>query len=305
MGYLDEILGYQQQGQITGRGKLTPGQVEAAFEGDISARTKAAATSRGQDIQEKSVDIQAKAQAAQESQFAITNAQAEKTRAGQQAGQETQSLIAAGGVLAGIFNAWNKKPENIGYADKPTQKSPDTVDNAISWMRNNYDNAVDQAISWMRNNHDIDTTIKGLTSAPTNVPEGSYADIFHKSTELFKPTAPTPPTETYGQWITGMPNNAFVDLAKSSGSEAEFVSKKESMYQSQVWGGYNAAYGKYQEDLQAYDSSLQGGHFNVDYTLAPGTPAYGGGDEQWGISGSQYGEEEYTGNEGSGGSGGE
>ena len=288
MGYLDEILGYQQQGQITGRGKLTPGQVEAAFEGDISARTKAAATSRGQDIQQQSVDIQAKAQAAQESQFAITNAQAEKTRAGQQAGQETQSLIAAGGVLAGIFNAWNKKPDqtnvNIGYADKQTDRST---------------NAVDQAISGMRNNHDIDTTIKGLTSAPTNVPEGSYADTFYKNTELFKPTAPATPNLSYLAW----PQASQYDT--DTQSQRDRANTAFSQWKDQTIGAYNAAYGKYQEDLQAYDSSLQGGHFNVDYTLAPGTPAYGGGNEQWGISGSQYGEKEYTSNEGSGSSGGE
>ena len=51
MGYLDELLGYQQQSQISGKGKLQGNQVEAAFRGYIGAQETAAQNSRQLDLQ--------------------------------------------------------------------------------------------------------------------------------------------------------------------------------------------------------------------------------------------------------------
>lgn len=81
--YLSQILQGQQQRQISGGGKLTSGQVEAAFTGDIAARYQAEEKSAGLALQERQVATGEKAQAAQESESAASLTQ-QKEQFGQQ-----------------------------------------------------------------------------------------------------------------------------------------------------------------------------------------------------------------------------
>ena len=67
--YLDAILSGQSQRKATGGGALTPGQVEAAAQGDIAARYQAGAASRALNIAQQNADTQARAEAAQEEEY--------------------------------------------------------------------------------------------------------------------------------------------------------------------------------------------------------------------------------------------
>ena len=81
--YLDEILAGQSQSKITGRGALQPGQIEAAFQGDLAARYQAEAKSA-------EIGLQTKSEAAQESEFAASQAQ-QQSQFTQQLGLSTEA----------------------------------------------------------------------------------------------------------------------------------------------------------------------------------------------------------------------
>lgn len=147
--YLDAILSGQSQRKATGGGALTPGQVEAAAQGDIAARYQAGAASRALNIAQQNADTQARAEAAQEeeyyaglgertSEFTTTSgftqqgldiqkqqqAIAQKTLEGQQSAEKTSAMITGAAVAAyGI-------PKIAPYAEKlyTAAFSPSTVD---------------------------------------------------------------------------------------------------------------------------------------------------------------------------------
>ena len=99
MGYLDELLGYQQQSQISGKGKLQGNQVEAAFRGYIGAQETAAQNSRQLDLQNRQLALQQQAENSREGEFTQSQAQQQSEYT---AGLASQQEIAAGQMATGL-----------------------------------------------------------------------------------------------------------------------------------------------------------------------------------------------------------
>ena len=99
MGYLDELLGYQQQSQISGKGKLQGNQVEAAFRGYIGAQETAAQNSRQLDLQNRQLALQQQAENSREGEFTQSQAQQQSEYT---AGLASQQEIAAGQMSTGL-----------------------------------------------------------------------------------------------------------------------------------------------------------------------------------------------------------
>lgn len=109
--YLEDILGQQQQSQITGRGKLKPGQVEAAFQGYIGAEEEAAQRGESLALQGRQVATGEKSEAATEryqgQQAALAN---DALQSQKQTGtmQSIVSGVSAAGTLGLGYSAASK-----------------------------------------------------------------------------------------------------------------------------------------------------------------------------------------------------
>lgn len=109
--YLQDILSGQAQKEITGGGKLTPQQIEAAFQGDINARYQAEAKERQLNIEQQRTNI-----AAGESALRSKSEGAKETIGMVQTGVNTAAAVgnlALGG--AKLFSA-TKGTETLGEA---------------------------------------------------------------------------------------------------------------------------------------------------------------------------------------------
>ena len=305
-GYLDEILGYQQQSQISGRGKLRPDQVEAAFQGDIGAREKSAQDSRSIALQERQVATGEKSEAdtaayntaslaQQGSQFQQTLSQTQTTQQGQQQGQATQSLIAAGGVLAGMFNAWNKP------ADKTADKTADSFNQHFTQIDKELNTLKEQ----LGGQESALATI--LNDKKTGGALGSDEVIqTSKTLAPFTEKAPTLSEQSWSDWTRDNAGlwNGFA-FAQGGNGPMNYTRPAYDAYRQQTENAYTAAYQTYEQDVNAYNNTYNqfltseygsGAATGQYITSTPElTPAYMGAE-----SGG-----EYTGNEGSGSSGGE
>ena len=337
MSYLDEILGYQQQGQISGRGKLRPDQVEAAFRGYIGAEEQAATTSRSQALQERQVATGEKAQAAQESesaaslaaqqsqftssqaqqasqfgqsqaqqssQFQQNIAQTQSTQQGQQKGQETQSLIAAGGVLAGIFNAWNKPADKT--ADS-FDKHYTQIDKQLGDLKEKL-SGQESALAKILNKDNTGGALGSdavIQTSKAIAPQEPLAPFTEKAPVFSVPASPAP----WGDYLKSRQQGLnFEDFSKAYPS----IQQDYKNIQAAYWTTYNEDIDKYNKELGIYDQDLAAyqekanaydtsGYADYQpFQVSPElSPAYQGG-ESGGDSGGGY-----SGNEGSGSSGGE